>query len=141
MKIDRPARVSEGHGRDETILIVVDDDASSIDLRNWLVGDGYAVRCARSATEALASLKSTPVDLIFMDLMLPDTDGLILCSTLRAQFATPTIVLNARHSDVDRALALQLGALECLSKPLDRDEVLCQAQLAVSRPGANVGSR
>ena len=117
-----------------TILIIEDDDVMATDLQNGLSGAGYVVRRSGSAEEALATLKSTQTDLILMSLMLPDTDGLILCSTLKAHFPAPIIVLIARAGEVDRALALESGAIGCLTKPVHRDELLTQVKAALKSP-------
>ena len=122
---DRPSRGA-------SILIVEDDDATAANLLNTLFDAGYVVRRVASGNEALVTLTSTQADLILMSLMLPDTAGLILCSTLKAQFRAPIIVLSARASEVDRALSMESGAIDCLTKPVDRDELLAQVK-AVTR--------
>src|SRR3984893_14007489 len=115
---------SDRASRTATILIIEDDGVAATDLQNTLIGAGYVVRRAGSADEALVTLKSTQADLILMSLMLPDTDGLILCSTLKAQFPAPIIVLGARPGEVDRALALESGAVDLLTKPVDVNVLL-----------------
>jgi two-component system OmpR family response regulator len=99
-----------------------------------LSGAGYVVQRTASADEALAALESTPADLILLSLMLPDTDGLILCSRLKANFPTPIIVLTARNGEVDRALALASGAIDCISRPIDRAQLLAQVNAVVPAP-------
>ena len=116
--------VSDRSSPRAAILIIEDDDATATDLQIGLRGAGYAVRRAASANEAFVSLKSTHADLILMSLLLPDADGLILCSTLKARFTAPVIVLSARPREVDRALALESGALEMLGLPIDVDDLL-----------------
>ncbi|MDQ6672909.1 MAG: response regulator [Chloroflexota bacterium] len=117
------------------ILIIEDDDVTATRLQDDLFGAGYVVRRAGSAAEALTSLKSTPADLILMKLMLPDTDGLILCSTLKATFPAPIILLSTRASEVDRALAMQSGALDCMATTVDVAELLEYVRAAVQAPG------
>jgi DNA-binding response OmpR family regulator len=109
-----------------TILLVEDDDATAADLQTSLIGAGYIVPRASSADEALLTLDSAPADLVITSLMLPDTDGLILCATVKTRFAAPIIVLTKRAGEVDRALALESGATDCLTVPVDRDELLAQ---------------
>jgi DNA-binding response OmpR family regulator len=116
-----------------TIVIIEDDDATATDLQTGLVGAGYVVRRAGSADEALVALEQTQADLILMSLLLPDTDGLILCSTLKTQFPAPIIVLSARAGDVDRALALESGAVDLLTKPVNVDVLLTQIRAVVSQ--------
>jgi DNA-binding response OmpR family regulator len=115
-----------------TILIIGDDDVMATDLQTGLVGAGYAVKLAGSADEALGTLESTQADLILMSLMLPDTDGLILCSTLKAYSPAPIFILSALSGEVDRALALESGAVDVLTTPVDVGELLSQVR-AVTR--------
>src|SRR5437899_1328769 len=112
--------------RGATILIVEDDEVTASALQRGLGNAGYVVRRAGSADEALVILETTQADLILMSLMLPDTDGLILCSTLRARFPAPVILLGAGAGEVDRALALQSGAVDLLPTPLEFDSLLAQ---------------
>jgi DNA-binding response OmpR family regulator len=121
---DRPP-----HGA--SILIIEDDDATALSVRSALTGAGYVVRRVESAAEAMRTLESTPADLILMSLMLPDADGLILCSTLKARVRTPIIVLSARGGEVDRALSLESGAFDLLNTPVDVDELLAQVRSVV----------
>jgi DNA-binding response OmpR family regulator len=120
--------------RRATILIIEDDDVTATDLHNELIGAGYFVRRARSAHEARITLRSTQADLVLMSLMLPDADGLVLCSALRAQFPAPIIVLTKRQGAVDRLLAFESGATDCVIKPVDRDELLALVKAVVQSP-------
>ena len=115
------------------VLIIEGDDVVASSLQNSLTGAGYTTQRAASAEEALVALQSTPADLILMNLLLPDCDGLILCSTLKTQFPAPIIVLSARAGDVDRALALESGAVDLLTKPVDVDVLLTQVRAVVSQ--------
>jgi DNA-binding response OmpR family regulator len=124
---DRPSRGA-------TILIIADDDVTATDVQTGLTGAGYVVRRAGSADEALVTLERTRADLILMSLMLPDADGLILCSTLKTQFPSPIIVLSGRGGDVDRALALESGAIDVLTTPINVDALLAQVRAAVRPP-------
>lgn len=121
----------DGRSPEATILIIDGDDVTATGLQNGLLGAGYVVRRAGSAHEAMGSLKTTRADLILMNLMLPDTDGLILCSTLKAISPAPIILLSPRRGDVDRALAMESGALDLLTTPLDVDELLVRVKAAV----------
>jgi two-component system response regulator MtrA len=114
-----------------TILIVEDDEVAATELQNTLVEAGYVAPRVASGDEALRTLKTTQPDLILMSLMLPDTDGLILCSTLTTRIAAPIIALTETRRTVDRALALESGAINCLTKPVDRVEVLAQVRQVV----------
>src|SRR5579859_7838387 len=116
------------------ILIIEDDDVSATELQRALAAAGYVVLRAGSAVEAMASLTSSRADLVLMNLMLPDSDGLILCSRLRATFSAPVILLSPRATEVDRALAFESGAIDLLTMPTKPDELLTRVR-AVVKPG------
>jgi DNA-binding response OmpR family regulator len=116
---------------DPTILIIDDDDVTAAELDTGLTGAGYVVWRAVSGHEALLTLASRQPDLILVSLMLPDTDGLILCSILKSHVSAPIIILTAHESEVDRALALESGAFDCLTRPVDRDELLTRVRAAL----------
>jgi DNA-binding response OmpR family regulator len=125
---------SDGPSRGTAILIIGDDAVAGTNLCNELSDAGYVLRQVASGNQALVTLKSTPVDVILMSLILPDTDGLILCSTLKARFPTPIIVLTARAGEVDRALAIESGAIDSLTKPVECDELLAQVKAVIRSP-------
>jgi DNA-binding response OmpR family regulator len=113
------------------ILIIDDGDALARDLRRQLVSAGYFIQRATSGEEALNTLDTANTQLILLSLMLPDTDGLILCARLRARTTAPIVVLSERPREVDRALALALGAVDVVSGPVDIEALL--ARLPVAR--------
>src|SRR5260370_26538951 len=76
------------------VLVIEDDDAMACQLHDALIGGGYVAQRAASGSEALAAIESARVDLILMSLLLPDTDGLILCSTLRGRTDAPIVMLS-----------------------------------------------
>jgi len=109
--------------RGSSILVVEDDFVAATDLRDRLTSFGYRVRLVASAEDALATVEARTVDLVLLNLLLPDTDGLILCSNLKTRTPAPIIVLSERPREVDRLLALALGASDFLAKPLDFDDL------------------
>lgn len=62
-------------------------------------------------------------DLIILDLMLPDMDGLVLTTSLKSMIDAPIVICSARHGQVDRTLALRLGAADFVAKPFDIDDL------------------
>jgi DNA-binding response OmpR family regulator len=118
----------------ETILIIHDEDTVAADLERRLICAGYVVRRARSANEALITLESIHADLIFTSLMLPDSDGLVLCSSLKARFSAPIVALAGRANQVDRALALQSGAVACLDMLVDPNDLVALARAVMQSP-------
>jgi DNA-binding response OmpR family regulator len=102
------------------VLIVEDEPRIADFLAKGLTRQGYDVQCAYTGSEALALADGERViDLVVLDLGLPDIDGLDVLRALRAGGSeVPVIVLTARTEEADRAEAVRLGAVEYLTKPL-----------------------
>jgi DNA-binding response OmpR family regulator len=115
-----------------TIMVVEDDVVVGRALANVLEFAGYRVRVASTGSAACALQPRIRPDLIILDLMLPDTDGLALTMTLKAMTDTPIIICSARHGQIDRALGLRLGAVDFVAKPFDLDDF--QARIATVLP-------
>jgi DNA-binding response OmpR family regulator len=109
------------------VLIVEDERRIADFLAKGLRRQGFEVECAYTGSDALAveAGGGTPVDLVMLDLGLPDIDGLDVLRALRDRGSeVPVIVLTARSEASDRAEALRLGAVEYLTKPAPFPEVL-----------------
>jgi two-component system OmpR family response regulator len=116
-------------------ILVVDDDE---DIRDLIVGqlrqEAYQVEAAASLAEVRSALRTAPVDVIVLDLNLPDGDGLTLCRELRADgVATAIIMVTARGSAIDRVLGLELGADDYLTKPFEPRELLARIRNLLRR--------
>lgn len=113
-------------------VLVVDDEAPA---RKYLSANlrarGYAVLTAAAGGEALALLAAHPVDLLLLDLGLPDMDGLDVLTAVRARSTLPVLVLTARVREADQAAALARGATAYLTKPLDLPALLAQVRALV----------
>jgi two-component system response regulator RegX3 len=120
-----------------TVLIVDDDDPFARTVREQLATAGYFVQRAASGQEALGGLASANANLILLNLLLPDTDGLILCASLRARTDAPIVVLSQRPRGVDRVLALEVGAIDVLTVPMELDALLSRLD-AVMEPRASI---
>jgi two-component system response regulator RegX3 len=96
------------------VLLVEDDEAVAESLRRGLVRFGYDVERVATGSE---TLQARAVDLVLLDLGLPDTDGLDVCRSLRARSDVPIIVISARADEADRVAGLELGADDYVSKP------------------------
>ena len=116
-------------------LVVEDDDSIGEPLELGLVREGFAVTRARTVAEAL---DAGEVDIVLLDLGLPDGDGLDLCRQLRARSAVPIIVVTARGEEVDRVVGLELGADDYVVKPFGFRELLARMRAVLRRaaPGA-----
>ncbi len=108
-------------------ILVVDDDEQILDfLRPKLKGAGYNVLTASNGFEALEQAKAQEPDLLVLDMMMPEKDGLETLKEIRDFSAVPVIILSARGADADKIKGLELGADDYLSKPFNPDELLAR---------------
>ena len=109
-------------------LLVVEDDTRVADfLARGLRAEGYRVTVVHTGAEGFQIAKEMDFDLIVLDLMLPDMDGLEVCQQLRARrVLTPILMLTALDTLEDKILGLRLGADDYLTKPFDVDELLAR---------------
>ncbi len=109
-------------------VLVVDDEPDAVELLEFnLRNAGYEVSSAEDGTEALKKARSHRPDLIVLDVMLPEVDGLEVCKILRRDEATsgiPIIMLTAKASEIDRVLGLELGADDYVTKPFNLRELI-----------------
>ena len=121
-------------------ILVVDDDAKTVaSVRLYLEHGGYEVDVAMDGRSALTRARAQPPpDLVVLDRMLPELDGLAVFRALRATSAVPVILLTARTTEQDRLEGLDLGADDYVSKPFSPRELVARvrAVLRRSRPEA-----
>jgi two-component system response regulator MprA len=120
---------------DTTRLLVVDDDRAIRDsLQRLLSLEGHQVGTVADGAQALEFVRSHPVDLIVLDLMMPAVDGLTVCRVLRAEGdRTPVLMLTARTETSDRVAGLDAGADDYLPKPFDPQELLARVRALLRR--------
>jgi two-component system phosphate regulon response regulator OmpR len=128
----------------ETIqILVVDDDLRLRDLlERYLTQQGFHARGAAHAAAMRRELAAHHIDLIVLDLMLPDADGLDLCRKLRAEgVETPIIMLTAKGDEVDRIVGLEIGADDYLPKPCSPRELVARIRAVLRRrPKPTIGA-
>ncbi len=114
-------------------ILVVDDDPINTKLLKFLLSDeGYEVTVIHSPTEALTAVEQHDYDLVFLDVMMPEMDGLELCRRIRAVSTTPIIFVSARGEINDKVIGLKAGAIDYISKPYDPNELLAHTWAALS---------
>ena len=116
-------------------LLVVDDDPEIRKLlARYVESQGFRVRLASSCRELHEQLATHHIDLIVLDVMLPDGSGLDLCRDLRAQRSNvPIILLTALKEDVDRIIGLEIGADDYLGKPFNPRELIARVRAVLRR--------
>ena len=118
-------------------VLVVDDDAKTVELvKLYLKRDGYQVLTAYDGLEALRLAREDHPDLIVLDLMLPDIDGLEVCRALRNESDVSIIMLTARTTDGNKLAGLELGADDYVTKPFSPRELAARVRAVLRRlPG------
>lgn len=123
-------------------ILVVDDEPDALELIDVnLRAAGFEVILADDGREALQKARAIMPDLIVLDVMLPETDGLEVCKTLRRENATariPIIMLTARAAEMDRVLGLELGADDYITKPFSPRELILRVRNLLERASAGV---
>jgi DNA-binding response OmpR family regulator len=110
-------------------ILVVDDERELADIiSDYLVRESYEVQVSYNGASALKTLRSFCPQLVILDVMLPDIDGMEICRTIRAENNIPIILLSARGSDVDKILGLGLGADDYISKPFSPGELIARVK-------------
>lgn len=108
-------------------ILVVDDDPEILSLiRRGLVFEGYSVSTAADGKEALRLARDDPPDLVVLDIMLPELDGLEVCRRLRQVSRVPVLMLTAKGTVPDKVAGLDSGADDYLVKPFAFDELLAR---------------
>ncbi|MDO5754354.1 response regulator [Arthrobacter sp.] len=118
-----------------TVLIVDDEPQILRALQINLHAHGYKVIPAANGTIALAAAQTQVIDVVVLDLGLPDMDGLDVIAGLRGWSEVPIIVLSARHGSRDKVEALDAGADDYVTKPFGLDELLARLRAATRRAG------
>lgn len=115
------------------VLLVEDDARLAGMVADYLAEAGFRPAIAATGEDAERRLKGEDFDVIILDLMLPDTDGLDLCKRIRAKSAIPLLMLTARGDPLDRVIGLELGADDYLPKPFEPRELLARLRAILRR--------
>ena len=119
----------------ETILLVDDDAMLRETLALSLRGSGFEVLTAADGLAALAEAQARAPNLVILDLMLPELDGLTVCRTLRQTTDIPILMLTARTGELDKIVGLESGADDYLTKPFSVGELLARIRALLRRAG------
>ncbi len=117
----------------QTVLVVEDEASIASFVSLYLKNAGYLVHTAGTGQEALAQAEAKRPDLIVLDLMLPDVDGIEVCRRIRQNSDTPILMLTARDEDVDKIIGLEVGADDYLTKPFNPRELVARVKSVLRR--------
>jgi DNA-binding response OmpR family regulator len=115
-------------------ILVVDDEPKIVStVRAYLERDGYQVFEAGNGRQALDTFHREKPDLIILDLMLPEVDGLEVCRQIRRASDVPIIMLTARQEDADKLVGLEIGADDYITKPFSPRELVARVRVVLRR--------
>jgi two-component system, OmpR family, response regulator len=117
-----------------TTILIADDDAHIRDVVGYaLTREGFVVEQAGDGAEALARVERGGIDLVVLDVLMPDLDGLAVCRRVRTASNLPIVMLSSRGEPVDRIVGLELGADDYLAKPFSPRELVIRVQAVLRR--------
>jgi len=117
----------------DRILLIEDDRRLAEMISNYLGEAGFRTAIAPSGTTGIAMQDREPFDILILDLMLPDMDGLDVCRRIREKSQTPILMLTARGDAMDRVVGLEMGADDYLPKPFEPRELLARLRALLRR--------
>jgi DNA-binding response OmpR family regulator len=125
-----------------TVLVVEDDEGIAMPLTRTLGREGYTVERVAEGSEAVARALGGSIDLMILDLGLPDIDGLEVCRQVRAGgYDGGVLILTARGGELDRVVGLDVGADDYMSKPFGLAELLARTRALLRRSANHQGGR
>lgn len=113
-------------------ILLIEDDPNITDFMEVVLGqERYQLTIASTGMEALTAFQTTSVDLVLLDLGLPDIDGIDLLKILRKRMHLPIIIISARNNEEEKVKALDLGADDYVTKPFGTNELLARIRTAL----------
>jgi len=116
-----------------TVLTVDDDQDLQVVIRHYLEAEGYQILSAANGAEMLAKLETAAPDIILLDLILPDNDGLSLLTQIRSKSQAAVIVVSGKDETADRIVGLEMGADDYLTKPFEMRELSARIKAVLRR--------
>ncbi|MBA2941146.1 response regulator transcription factor [Paenibacillus sp. CGMCC 1.16610] len=119
---------------EKTKILVIEDEAAIADLLEYgLQKEGYSIQKAATSAEGLRRLELFQPDLLLLDWMLPDGNGLDICKKVTALYNIPIVMLTAKSDITDKILGLEFGADDYITKPFDLREVVARIRTILRR--------
>lgn len=113
-------------------ILLIEDDPNITDFMEVFLGqERYQLTIARTGMEALTAFQTTTIDLVLLDLGLPDIDGIDLLKILRKRMHLPILIISARNNEEEKVMALDLGADDYVTKPFGTNELLARIRTAL----------
>lgn len=118
-------------------ILIIEDETDIVNLLTHYLGkEGYVVHCANDGISGLQLIRREKLDLIILDLMLPELDGLEVCKKLRSSTETahlPILIVTAKGEELDKIVGLELGADDYMTKPFSPKELVARVKALLRR--------
>lgn len=124
-----------------SVLVVEDEENLLEALRYNLEHEGYAVLTAPDGGSGLETARAALPDLVILDVMLPNLDGLEVCRILRRETDVPILMLTAKGEEIDRVVGLEIGADDYVTKPFSMRELMARVRAMLRRPRKTASAR
>ncbi|SFR54624.1 response regulator [Thiomicrospira sp. ALE5] len=115
------------------ILIIEDEKRIADLLEDYLKAEGYTTQQINTGANAVNTIRETHPDLVLLDIMLPEVDGISICQQVRKTSQVPIIMISAKVEEMDRILGLDLGADDYICKPFSPKEVMARVRAVLRR--------
>ena len=117
-----------------TKILIVEDEPSFSEALEFLLGkEGFAVVTAENGSDAIKKFEQGGIDLVLLDLMIPEVSGTEVCRQIRAKSKVPIIMLTAKDSEVDKVVGLEIGADDYVTKPYSARELVARTRAVLRR--------
>jgi len=123
------------------MILIVDDEVKIANvLNNYLLKSGYETKMLHDGNDVMKAIEEKTPDLVLLDVMLPNIDGLTLCKEIKEKYNFPVILVTARRDEIDRIMGLEIGADDYVCKPFSPKEVVARvkARLRSLTPHAQI---
>ncbi len=117
----------------QTVLYLEDEESACREVSQALTVEGFEVVCVGNGKDGVDEAKRLKPDLILLDLILPEMDGLQVCRQIRADLNTPIIMLTVKGDEVDRVVGLEIGADDYIAKPFSPRELVARVRAMLRR--------
>jgi len=122
----------------QTVVVIEDEENLAFTLQYNLEREGYAVRVANDGKAGLELVRTSPPDLLILDVVLPGVSGYDICKLVRRDSDLPILMLTARGEEVDKVIGLELGADDYVTKPFSVRELMARVRALLRRPRASI---
>lgn len=114
---------------DNKLIFIADDEINIQQLiKMFLEKEGYEVKCFSNGRDLLKAFKEEPADMLLLDVMMPDLDGLTICTEIRKHSDVPIIIISAKDGETDKIAGLMLGSDDYMTKPFSPVELVLRVK-------------